>query len=108
MELSPSQQPYGRFDVELDAAPRGSEITLASRPSGVDGGPGNRRGPHSASDPNSPQLYDYVAHRRRPQRRDVRTGWSKDTPQIKLALWDSAIYGTGILENIWDNTLSSG
>lgn len=62
-----------------------------------------------SSDPNS-QLYDYVSKIADDLNDVFSTNWLVESydAQIKLALWDAVLYGTGIIKNIWDNALSGG
>src|SRR5215510_7515094 len=62
-----------------------------------------------SSDPNS-QLYDYVSKIADDLSNVFSTTWLTEgfDSQIKLALWDATMYGTGILKNVWDNALSGG
>jgi hypothetical protein len=62
-----------------------------------------------SADPNS-QLFDYVSHIADDLNDVLYTTWMTESfdSQIKLALWDATMYGTGILKNVWDNALSGG
>jgi hypothetical protein len=62
-----------------------------------------------SADPNS-QLYDYVQGIADDLNNVFATTWLTEgyDMQIKLALWDAVLYGTGILKNLWDNALSGG
>lgn len=62
-----------------------------------------------SADPNS-QLFDYVSKIADDLNDVLYTTWETEgyDAQIKLALWDATLYGTGILKNMWDNALSGG
>lgn len=62
-----------------------------------------------AADPNS-QLFDYVSHIADDLSDVLFTIWMTESydAQIKLALWDATMYGTGIIKNLWDNSLAGG
>ena len=62
-----------------------------------------------SADPNS-QLYDYISHIADDLNDVLYTTWMTESydAQIKLALWDACMYGTGIIKNVWDNALSGG
>lgn len=62
-----------------------------------------------SADPNS-QLFSYVSKIADDLNDVLYTTWEVEDydSQIKLALWDAAMYGTGIYKCIWDNQLSDG
>src|SRR6516162_6323767 len=62
-----------------------------------------------SADPNS-QLFNYVSKIADDLNDVMYTNWQVEDydAQIKLALWDATMYGTGILKNLWDNQLSNG
>ena len=62
-----------------------------------------------AADPNS-QLFSYVSKIADDLNDVMYTNWQVEDydAQIKLALWDACMYGTGIIKNIWDNASAGG
>jgi hypothetical protein len=62
-----------------------------------------------SADPGS-QLYTYVSKTAADLSDVMYTSWKVEgyDSQIKLALWDACMYGTGIIKNIWDNALAGG
>ena len=62
-----------------------------------------------SADPNS-QLFNYVSKIADDLNDVIYTTWQVESydMQLKLALWDATMYGTGILKNLWDNQLSDG
>jgi hypothetical protein len=62
-----------------------------------------------SADPNS-KLFDYISKISDDLNDVMFTNWITEDydAQIKLALWDACMYGTGIIKNIWDNSLSGG
>lgn len=62
-----------------------------------------------SADPNS-QLFEYVSKIADDLNDVFYTTWMTEgyDAQIKLALWDATLYGTGIVKNVWDNALSNG
>jgi hypothetical protein len=62
-----------------------------------------------SADPNS-KLFDYISKIADDLNDVMYTNWQVEDydAQIKLALWDATMYGTGIIKNIWDNALSNG
>lgn len=64
---------------------------------------------YPAADPHSP-YYDFMSHIANDLAAVVYSTWQTEgySNQIKLCLWDTFCYGTGILKNVWDNSISDG
>jgi hypothetical protein len=62
-----------------------------------------------AADPNG-QFYDLISKKANDLETVYYSTWITEDydGQIKLALWDELLYGTGILKSVWDNALSGG
>jgi hypothetical protein len=62
-----------------------------------------------SADPNS-QLFEYISKIADDLNDVMYTNWQVEDydSQIKLALWDACMYGTGIIKNIWDNAAAGG
>lgn len=62
-----------------------------------------------AADPHSP-YYDFMSKISNDLSAVLYSTWMTEgyNSQIKLCLWDTFCYGTGILKNVWDNSLCDG
>lgn len=62
-----------------------------------------------ATDPTS-QMYQYISRIADDLRDVIYTNWvvESEEAQIKLALWDTLAYGTGIIKSTWNNQLAGG
>lgn len=61
------------------------------------------------ADPHSP-YYDFISKIAEDLSLVIYSTWQVEDfdSQIKLTLWDTFLYGTGILKNVWDNSLDGG